>query len=210
MSLSGTRRQEVIGRDRAISGIHELSNEAQRRRLLAAFDAMNGLPARPRPPGDSLTRDASRQPVLCQRVFHAGQVTPGVTPDASEIVTPDVTTANGGISMLSLMAERALGKTYIKEWREKRGHSLRKLASMMEWEPGEQLISHASLGRIEKGEQPYSQPILEALSIALNVSVSSLLEVNPEKEGEVVDLVRRLDEAKRAQAVDYLKFLAAK
>ena len=79
----------------------------------------------------------------------------------------------------------------------------------MEKEPGGELIvSHASISRIEKGEQPYSQEILEALAVALQVSKAALLEINPEKEGEVVDLVRLLDETKRAQAVDCLRFLA--
>ena len=98
---------------------------------------------------------------------------------------------------------------YIKEWRLKRGLSLRRLAARMEAEPGVELISHASLARIEKGEQPYSQDILEALAVALDTSISSLIEVNPEREGEVIDLVRRLNESKRAQAIAYLKFLAS-
>jgi transcriptional regulator with XRE-family HTH domain len=107
------------------------------------------------------------------------------------------------------MAERNLGKTFIRQWRLKRKLSLRQLANRMEKEPGGELIvSHASISRIEKGQQPYSQEILEALAEALQVSKGALLEINPEKEGEVIDLVRRLDEAKRAQAMDYLRFLA--
>lgn len=98
---------------------------------------------------------------------------------------------------------------YIKEWRLKRGLSLRRLAARMESEPGVELLSHASLARIEKGEQPYSQDILEALSVALNTSISSLIEIDPTKDGEVIDLVRRLDDSKRAQALDYLRFLAS-
>lgn len=98
---------------------------------------------------------------------------------------------------------------YIREWRKKRRLSLRRLAARMESEPGEQLISHASIGRIETGEQPYSQDILEALAVALDVSKSDLLEMDPDKEGEIIDLVRKLDEAKRAEAINYLKFLAS-
>jgi len=98
---------------------------------------------------------------------------------------------------------------YIKEWRLKRGLSLRRLAARMETEPGVELISHASLARIEKGEQPYSQDILEALAVALDTSMAMLIEVDPTKDGEVIDLMRRLDESKRAQALDYLKFLAS-
>lgn len=78
----------------------------------------------------------------------------------------------------------------------------------MEGEPGETLISHASLGRIENGEQPYSQPILEALAEALNVSVASLIATDPTKEGQVIDLVRRLSEADKARAIAILEAMA--
>ena len=103
---------------------------------------------------------------------------------------------------------------YIREWREYRHLSLRRLVNRLEGSPGgEPLISHASLGRIEQGKQPYSQPILEALAAALNCTVSDLLEVNPLKEGDVVDLMhelKKLDAGKQKQAMEYLQFLARK
>lgn len=106
---------------------------------------------------------------------------------------------------------RTLGHTYIRAWREKRGLSLRQLAGRLETTPGgEPLISFASLGRIEKGKQPYSQPILEALAHALNVSPSMLLEVDPNAEGQVIDLLRKLEPSKRTQALEYLRYLATK
>lgn len=102
-------------------------------------------------------------------------------------------------------------RTYIKEWREKRGLSLRRLADRLEAAPGgDLLISHTSIGRIEKGQQPYSQPILEAIAQALGVSPSALLEVNPEKDGDVIDITLRLNKASpelRQQAVDILEAL---
>jgi transcriptional regulator with XRE-family HTH domain len=102
-------------------------------------------------------------------------------------------------------------KTYIKEWREKRGLSLRRLADRLEQSPGgELLISHTSIGRIEKGQQPYSQPVLEAIADALGVPASMLLEVNPEKDGDVIDITLRLNKAPpelRKQAVDILEAL---
>lgn len=99
---------------------------------------------------------------------------------------------------------------YIKAWRERRRLSLRRLAARLEDEPGGKHLSHASLSRIEKGKQPYDEGILEALSIALGVPKSVLLEVHPDKEGKVEDLLRRLDERKRAEAVDFLEYLAKK
>jgi len=106
------------------------------------------------------------------------------------------------------MAERTYRKTYIKEWREYRGLSLRRLADRIEMGADEQTLSHASIGRIENGQQPYSQPILEALAEALNASVTDLLSVDPTKEGEVVDLVRLINQnSNRDLALRLLKSL---
>lgn len=109
------------------------------------------------------------------------------------------------------MAKQSRRKNYIREWRTKRNLSLRKLADRLETEPGGKLvISHASISRIEQGKQPWSEDILVALSEALQVPIGMLIDMNPEKEGEVVDLVRRLDEQKRAQVLDYIRFIASK
>ena len=87
-------------------------------------------------------------------------------------------------------------RTYIREWREKRGLSLRRLAERLESSPGgDLLLSHASISRIETGQQPYSQPILEAISAALGVPTWMLLEVDPNKDGDVIDLTVRLNKA---------------
>ncbi|ASQ10201.1 helix-turn-helix transcriptional regulator [Sinorhizobium meliloti] len=105
------------------------------------------------------------------------------------------------------MTKRKYGKTYIREWREYRGLSLRRLADRLELNGPEETISHASIGRIENGLQPYSQPIIEAIAAALNVSVTDLLGVDPTKEGEVVDLMRMINDKNRAQAIRVLKAL---
>lgn len=105
------------------------------------------------------------------------------------------------------MTKRKYGKTYIREWREYRGLSLRRLADRLELSGPDETISHASIGRIENGLQPYSQPILEAIAAALNVSVTDLLGVDPTKEGEVVDLVRLISDKNRDQAIRVLKAL---
>lgn len=105
------------------------------------------------------------------------------------------------------MSERKYGKTFIKEWREFRGLSLRRLADRMEINGPNDTISHASLGRIENGDQPYSQPILEALALALSCSVTDLLGVDPTKEGDVVDLVRLINDKNRDQAIRVLRAL---
>ena len=102
-------------------------------------------------------------------------------------------------------------RTYIKEWRDKRGLSLRRLADRLEQTPGGDLmLSHTSIGRIEKGQQPYTQSSLEAIATALGVTASMLLEVNPEKDGDVIDITLRLNKASpelRKQAIDILEAL---
>lgn len=102
-------------------------------------------------------------------------------------------------------------RTYIEAWRKYRGLSQVQLEHRMERAPGEPLISRVSIGRIEKGLQPYSQPILEALAEALDCTPSDLLEVNPMKDGEVVDLMRILrsmDHAKLGQIAKIAKAIA--
>lgn len=90
------------------------------------------------------------------------------------------------------MTKRELGKHYLRQWREHRGLSLRKLADRMELEPGVPMTSHANIQRIERFEQPYSQEILEAAALALDCSITDILTVDPSKDGEVVDLLALL------------------
>lgn len=78
---------------------------------------------------------------------------------------------------------RELGNHFLKQWREYRGLSLRKLAGMMEVEPGVPLTSHANIGRIENFQQPYSQEILEASAETLGCTVIDILTVDPTAAG---------------------------
>lgn len=122
-------------------------------------------------------------------------------------VTSNVTTALQRRDIVPDMAKRELGKHFIREWRKFRGLSLRRLAERMETEPGELLTSHANIQRIEKYEQPYTQEILEAIAEALEVTPIDLLAVDPTKNGEVVDLLRLINDKNRDQAVRVLKAL---
>ena len=97
---------------------------------------------------------------------------------------------------------------FIQQWRKHRKLSLRQLAERMEKEPGEPLISHAQISRIEKGENQYTEETLWALAEALDCDVSDLIGVDPSKDGEVIDLMRHLPESKRKDAIAVLKALA--
>lgn len=46
--------------------------------------------------------------------------------------------------------------------------------------------SYASIGRIENGRMPYSQPIMEGIADALGVTVATLIAEPPPKEGEEI------------------------
>jgi transcriptional regulator with XRE-family HTH domain len=68
--------------------------------------------------------------------------------------------------------------TFIRQWRESRSMTLEVLAERV----GERIggMTHASLSRIERGLQPYSQPILEAIADELTGGdVASLLMRDP-------------------------------
>lgn len=106
--------------------------------------------------------------------------------------------------------ERKYAKTYIREWRQYRGLSLRRLADRLELNGPDETLSHASIGRIETGHQPYSQPILEAIASALNVEVHHLLSVDPTKEGAVVDLLALIRDKDPETVLAVLKALPNK
>lgn len=85
------------------------------------------------------------------------------------------------------------GGHYLREWRYFRDRmSLAKLAQRMEREPGEELLSSVSLGRIERGEQPLTLEILHAAAFALSCDPIDILTVNPLKDGHVIDLLKVL------------------
>lgn len=65
-----------------------------------------------------------------------------------------------------------LRRTFIREWREHRLLTLEQLAERVG-------TTHATLSRVERSKQPYSQALLEALADALQTDPASLLIRNP-------------------------------
>jgi transcriptional regulator with XRE-family HTH domain len=74
---------------------------------------------------------------------------------------------------IAFQKPRARRRTFFKEWRVHRGLSQEQLADRLE-------TSVASISRIEKGSQPYTQDVLEALAEALMTDPASLLMRNPD------------------------------
>lgn len=73
---------------------------------------------------------------------------------------------------IAFQKPRARRRTFFKEWRLHRGLSQEQLADRLE-------TSVASISRIEKGTQPYTQDVLEALAEALMTDPASLLMRDP-------------------------------
>jgi transcriptional regulator with XRE-family HTH domain len=73
---------------------------------------------------------------------------------------------------------KAHRRTFIRQWREHRGKTLEETARFVgDWTGVG--FTHASLSRVERGLQPYSQPILEALAVYLETDEASLIMRDP-------------------------------
>ncbi len=91
---------------------------------------------------------------------------------------------------------------YIKEWREYRRLTQEQVADRIG-------ISAPNFGRIENNRVPYSQDFLEMAADALMCEPWDLLNVNPLKEGAVLDAIdrfKRFDPEEQAKALDFLEF----
>lgn len=126
-------------------------------------------------------------------------VKPGVTP---RLVPNDGRVAHG-----AAMRE-TFKRTFVKEWREFRGLSLRRLADrLVDPTTFDPIITAQSLSRIERGLQPYSQPVLEALAAALECSPGDLLDRDPNQTQAIWALWGKFNEAQRRQAIELLRVL---
>ena len=95
-------------------------------------------------------------------------------------------------------------KTYIRQWREKQDMTLETLAERVGAKIGG--MTHASLSRIERGLQPYSQPILEAIADELTGGdVASLLMRDPSDPHGIWSIWDQLRPVERSQVVEIAK-----
>lgn len=108
------------------------------------------------------------------------------------------------------MTDRQLGQHHIRDWREYRRLSLERCVARMEKAPGDEpVISAMSLSRIERGVQPYSEEVLNALAHALDCDVWELISVNPKVDGKVIDLLRFVRDLKPEEGLQALRILKA-
>ena len=107
------------------------------------------------------------------------------------------------------MGKRVLGRfrgatrhhrTFIREWRQSRGLTLQQVANRIG-------ITHASLSRIERGLQPYSQPLLEAIADVLQTEPASLLVRDPADREGIWSIWDQAKPGERRQIVEIAKTL---
>lgn len=98
-------------------------------------------------------------------------------------------------------------KTYFKEWRKSSGLTQDQVVDRLAIHEDELLPrTTASLSRIENGKQIYTQRILEALADVYGVEEPGwLLDRHPKKDGKVFDLMARLNDKQRDQAIAILE-----
>lgn len=97
-------------------------------------------------------------------------------------------------------------RQYFREWREKRGLTQEQLAERI----GK---SRGLVAQLESNRTNYTGDTLEALAVALRCEPWDLLNVNPSKEREVVDITDLLREAtpeQRAEALGYIRGLVGR
>lgn len=100
--------------------------------------------------------------------------------------------------VVSRQKQLAYRRTFIRQWREYRNKTLEQLADIVG-------ITHASLSRIERGLQPYSQAILEAIADALMTDVPSLLMRDPTDPEGIWSIWDKAQTGERKMIVDIAK-----
>lgn len=90
--------------------------------------------------------------------------------------------------------------TFIRAWRKHRGLSLEALAERVD-------MTHASLSRIERGEQPYNQDLLEVIAEALNCEVPDLLMRNPTDPEGMWSIWEKAKPGEKQQIVEVMKVI---
>lgn len=93
-----------------------------------------------------------------------------------------------------------LRRTFLRAWRESKGRTLEQASAAIG-------ITHASLGRIERGKQPYSQRILEALAEYYGTDPASLLIRDPSDPDGIWSVWDHARPGERVQIVEIAKTL---
>lgn len=90
---------------------------------------------------------------------------------------------------------------FLKEWRDFRGLTQEQAADRVG-------VSPTTWGRIENSKVPYNQDFLEEAAVALQCDPWDLLNRDPAKEGDVIDMMRHLNDRERDEASSFIRFLS--
>lgn len=90
--------------------------------------------------------------------------------------------------------------TFIRAWRKHRELTLENLAERIG-------VTHASLSRIERGEQPYNQDLLDLLAEELRCAPADLLVRDPSDPEGLWSLWDQVLPAQRRQAMELLRVI---
>jgi transcriptional regulator with XRE-family HTH domain len=83
-------------------------------------------------------------------------------------------------------------KTFLRQWRKHRSKTLEGVADQLH-------MSHSQLSRIERGEQPYNQELLEALADLYMCDVVDLLIRDPSQQEAIWTLWQKAKPGERRQ-----------
>lgn len=98
----------------------------------------------------------------------------------------------------------------IKQWRKYRNDMTQEeLAERVSAYLGRS-YTHASVGRIENGKMPYTQPVLEAMADALGTDCASLLIRDPTQKEGIWTLWERALPAERTTIEEHAEFVVSK
>lgn len=99
------------------------------------------------------------------------------------------------------MAKSERPPHFIRRWRKHRGLTLEALAERVH-------MTHGNLSRIERGEVPYNQVLLERLAEELRCDPADLIIRDPSDPDGLWSIYDRLTPAQRVQGVGLLKVIA--
>lgn len=89
-------------------------------------------------------------------------------------------------------------RTFIKQWREHRHLNQEQLADLLD-------MTQSHLSMLENGKRGYTQETLEAIAIALQTDVASLLARNPEEGDSIWSIWDQAKPDERRMIVDIAK-----
>lgn len=99
--------------------------------------------------------------------------------------------------------------TYLKAWRKHHDYTLKRVIEWLKLEFDYEL-SDSQLSRIERGEQDYTQSLLDRLAIIYKTDAGSLIMRDPGRKDAawaLVETVRKMSPEQRAQAVRVIEAL---